>query len=200
MPVTCEPVPVGWFSKRPTEPVVHEAVARVVFVRAPIDAVVARMQAYGELADATHGSVASFAVGSAAGWTCVRLPDAVHPWLLHNVAFWLLDVSGTSDVVARSGPSGTHAGYTLVVDPELADAMCGWADDGEPITVSVPTNDVVRGDPVPVRAAPDVPSAFDGWRWVTIVIDDPGAAMNPTNDGTVRSRARLRRGGSWDGV
>ena len=102
-------------------------------------------------------------------------------------------------MIAHSGPSSSHGGYALVVDPDLGDAMCGLGDDGEPWTVSVPTNDVVRGDPVPVSAGP-LPSGFDGWQQVTIAVDDPGGEMNPRNEPTVRDRARLRRTNPWDGV
>lgn len=190
---------VGLFSRRERAPYVHEPVARAVYVRAGATAVIDQVRRYGELASSKHSVDIVCWVGVSGGWTAVRLPNQAHPWLLHNLAFWLLDIDGQPSVIAHSGPSSSHGGYALVVDPDLGDAMCGLGDDGEPWTVSVPTNDVVRGDPVPVSAGP-LPSGFDGWQQVTIAVDDPGGEMNPRNEPTVRDRARLRRTNPWDGV
>jgi hypothetical protein len=186
---------MGLFSRRSAEPVVHPPVARFVFVTAPSAAVIDHLAAYGALFSPKRANEHDLGVAALGSQTVIALPEAVHPWQLHNLAFWMLDCPGATDVIARSEASSTHVGYTLVRDPEIPDALCGWADDGEGWTVGVPSNDVVRGEAVPVTAqlpVPARPPSGPAWLRVLVRLDDPGADMNPDNRANVRSRARLR--------
>ncbi len=184
---------MGLFSKRPApEPIVHAPVERTVLVRATGPAVAAHLDDYSSLFSPKHATEHTVAVASAGDWTAIRLPDAVHPWQLHNLAFWMLDCEGADQqVIACSGPSPTHPGYRLVRDPDVDDALCGWDDDGAGWSVLVPGNDIVRPEPVPVPQALTVPSGFHDWRHVAVRLEDPGHDMNPANAPTVADRRRL---------
>lgn len=139
-------------------------------------------------------------VSAAGPWLQLKLPtDGVHPWEFHNLAYWLLDI-GT--VVAVSGASPTHSGYHLVGADHPGELLEGWTDEGEPLTVDAPSNDVVLGDPeVPgpqtstdeVLELARVPER--GWvplKALQVRSDDPGPNLNPTLRPTKRRRADLQ--------
>ena len=133
-------------------------------------------------------------VGEASGWTAVRLPDRAHPWHLHNLAVWLLDVPGVSgQVIAESAAGPTHRGYRLIPDPKVGEWLCGLDDAGDGWTVNVPNNEVARPDAVPVRDVPTVPPEFGGWSVVSVRLEDPGNEMNPRLEATVATRKDLAR-------
>lgn len=184
---------MGLFSKRQApEPIVHPSVERTVFVRASVDEVGAHLDDYSSLFSPKHSSEHMVAMATSGDWTAIRLPDSVHPWQLHNLAFWMLDCEGADQqAVACSGPAPTHPAYRLVRDPEIGDVLCGWDDDGNGWSVLVPSNDIVRPEPVPVPQALAVPSGFHHWQDVSVRLEDPGRDMNPANGPTVRSRREL---------
>ena len=76
-------------------------------------------------------------------------------------------------------------------DPDLGDCLCGVDDDGQGVTVLVPTNDLVRGEPTPVSGGP-VPPAADPATTITVLLEDPQHEMNPGNEATRRRRSDLR--------
>lgn len=183
---------MGLFSKQPNQPVVHPAVERVVYVHSSHEAVRRHLDEYSSLFPVKHSVEETLLMSTVGDWTAIRLPDAVHPWQLHNLAFWMLDCDGAdNDVIAQSAAAPNHAAYRLVRDPELPDALCGWDDEGEGWTVLVPTNDIVYPEDVPVPQAVTMPSGFNDWSEVTVRLEDPGAFMNADNDATAKSRERL---------
>ena len=188
---------MGLFSKTTKQPIVHEAVQRVVHVRAGESAVAAHLRDYSSLFSPKRAEQHVLQIATSGDWTAIRLPDAVHPWQLHNLAFWMLDCEhpGTdpnAEVIAVSAARATHAGYWLVRDDEVPDGLCGWDHDGHGWTVQVPANDVVRPEDVPVPRAVTLPSGFHEWRPVTVMLEDPGAEMNPSNVATFKTRKQLR--------
>lgn len=183
---------VGLFSRKSKKTVDHPGVERVVHVPASTGSVIRHLDRYSDLFSPKHAQEHSLFVAASGEWSSIRLPDNVHPWQLHNLAFWMLDCPDlTGDVVAFSGPGLHHAGYRLIRDPEVSDALCGWDDDGVGLTVYVPSNDVVRGEDVPVPRAISVPSADGEGVEVRVLLEDPGHAMNPTNAATVERRVEL---------
>ncbi len=196
---------MGIFSKRVVEPLVHPEVARIVHVRARATDVIAHLDVYSGLWSRRRAEEHQVEIGEVDGWTAIRLPRSVHPWQLHNMAFWMLDCPATdharppadstsldsSEVIAESAASPDHAGYRLVRDPAVDDALCGWDDDGVGWTVHVPGNDVVRGEDVPVPRSLPVPSGHRDWRWIGVLLEDPGRGMNERNEPTMPTRARL---------
>lgn len=187
---------MGLFSKKPVEPLVYPSVERAVHVAATRDAVVAHLGEYSSLWSPKRAEAHEVLVGAAGEWCAIRLPAAVHPWQLHNLAYWMLDCPGANDqVIAMSGPAPTHVGYRLVRDPEVPDAMCGWDDGGSGWTVYVPSNDIVRGEDVPVVRAVSVPSGHQDWQPVEVLLEDPGRGMNEGNESNSKSRRHLRQRG-----
>lgn len=188
---------MGLFSKRQPDPIAHPPVARTVHVHAALDAVIAHLAAYGELWSPKWASEHELFVAEVGGWTAIRLPDEVHPWQLHNLAYWMLDCAELGDeptaVIAVSGPGPDHPGYRLVRDPKLPDALCGWDDEGDGWTVRVPGNDVVRPEDVPVPRSQAVPSGHRSWHPVRVMLEDPGPGMNERNAPTAKSRRHLER-------
>lgn len=185
---------MGLFSKRKDEPIVYPAVDRTVHVAADRDAVVAHLAAYSELWSPKRAREHEVSVGVVGGWTAIRLPAEVHPWQLHNLAFWMLDCPGRDDshhVIAESGAGPDHGAYRLVRDPEVPDALSGWDDRGEGWTVQVPLNRIVRGEDVPVPQALSVPSGHQDWRSVPVLLEDPGRGMNERNESNAKNRASL---------
>lgn len=184
---------MGIFSKRQVpKPIVHASVERTVLVRASGDAVAAHLADHSSLFSPKRSSEHTVKVAASGEWTAIRLPDAVHPWQLHNLAFWMLDCEGADQqAIACSGPAPTYPGYRLVGDPEIADVLCGWDDNGNGWSVLVPSNDIVRPEAVPVPQALTVPSGFHDWRDVSVRLEDPGPDMNPTNESTVPNRREL---------
>jgi hypothetical protein len=185
---------MGLFSRKDKEPLVHPDVQRSVYVRADIADVRSQLVDYSSIAPPKHSVPHTLRVYTAGPWVRVDLPPAVHPWCFHNLAFWLLDTPGVSaELVAVSGPSPTHPGYRLVRDPEASDALCGLDDDGTPWTVEVPSNRIVRGEPVPATDTFQLPA--DGELApagsVEVMLEDPGRAMNPTNGANAKSRKSL---------
>ncbi len=184
-------------------PVVHPPVERTVYVRADAVPVRQQLDAYSALWSPKRAVEATVALCTAGSWTAIRLPEAVHPWQLHNLAHWMLDtpsLTGIGDeVVAVAASSEQRPGYRLVKDPEIPDAMCGWDERGNGITVAVPGNDIVAPEDVPVPRAFTLPGGFADWDDHVVRFEDPGSAMNPQNAPTFRSRRALRtRGsGSW---
>ncbi len=180
------------FSKQPVEPVAHPPVERCAYVRAAELIVLAHLDEYSSLFSPKRSEQHQIQVAASGDWTAIRLPDAVHPWQLHNLAFWMLDCpTADQQVIAVSAAAATHSAYWLVRDPEVPDALCGWDDDGNGWTVDVPGNDIVRPQPVPVPHAIARPEGFHNWRDLTVRLEDPGAEMNPTNDATFLARKRL---------
>lgn len=180
------------FSKKPKVPVVHAPVERTVLVRATRESVIAHLDTYSSLFSPKHSAAHRVDVATSADWMAVRLPLDVHPWQLHNLAYWMLDCDGADQqVFAVSAAGPDHPGYRLVRDPDMPDALCGWDDEGGGWTVNVPSNDIVRADDVPVARAMTCPSGFHEWTAVDVRFEDPGHAMNPRNEATTKSRKRL---------
>ncbi|MGYP001824533192 len=186
---------MGLFSKRKAEPISYPAVMRLVHVPATTDAVVAHLEEYSGLWSPKRAQQHEVLVAQAVGWSAVRLPDEVHPWQLHNLAFWMLDCPGRrdgDDVIAESAAGPGHRGYVLIKDPELGDALCGWDEDGAGWTVNAPDNDIVRGEDVPTPREGQIPSGYDDWKSVPVLLEDPGRGMNEGNESTLKSRRALR--------
>lgn len=183
---------MGLFSKKSKEPIVHAAVERTVFVNADRTSVIARLSEYSSLFSPKHSAAHRVDVSTAGDWVAIRLPVDVHPWQLHNLAYWMLDCDGADQhVIAQSAAGPTHVGYRLVRDPDVSDALCGWDDEGQGWTVNVPSNDIARSDDVPVARAVTYPTGFHEWTAVDVLLEDPGHDMNPRNDATVKSRKHL---------
>ena len=122
---------MGLFSKKQQEPLTYAEVERTVHVPARLGDVVAHLAAYGELWSRKRAEPHEVMVAEVGGWTAVRLPEAVHPWQLHNLGYWMLDCPNSVEgLVCESGAGPGHAGYRLVRDPEVADALCGWTPRG----------------------------------------------------------------------
>ena len=169
---------------------------RTVHVPASRDAVVAHLTGYSGLWSPKRAEQHEAVVGAVGGWTAIRLPGTVHPWQLHNLAYWMLDCPGRDEsnaVIAESAASPDRPGYRLVRDPEVGDALCGWDDDGQGWTVQVPGNRIVRGEDVPVPRALSVPSGHRDWRSVPVLLEDPGWGMNELNESNATSRSSLDR-------
>lgn len=187
---------MGLFSRKERTPrpkPEHPHVERSIFVSAAADAVATQLISYSDLHSPKHAERHQLSIGEADGWVVVVLPPRLHPWTFHNLACWLLDTPGAhTTVVAASAASPDHPGYRLVRDPELGDCLCGTDTNGEGWTVMVPTNDVVRGEPVPAQP-PTLPEfASAQFTTVDVLLEDPGNDMNPANEPTRASRARLR--------
>ena len=161
-------------------------------VRAASAAVSAHIDDYATLFSPKRAVEHTVRLACSGDWTAIRLPDAVHPWQLHNLTFWMLDCEGADQrAIALSGPAPTHAGYRLVRDPEISDVLCGWDDNGWGWSVLVPSNDIVRPEAVPVPQALTVPTGFRNWHDITVRLEDPGHDMNPKNEPTVKDRCQL---------
>lgn len=197
---------MGLFSRHREPPPPRPHVRRRVLVAAEPKMVEARLRDYDGIAGAKVPHVALRA-RTADGWTSLELPADTHPWAFHNLAMWLL---GLADVVAVAGSDGTHAGYWLVNDSH-SDWLSGYDDSGNPITVEVPMNDVVRGDSLdhPPRTLRDVltergvPAPLHGEGGgdpagdVVAKLEDPGRDLNPSNEQTAKSRKHLDRRHTW---
>lgn len=193
---------MGLFSTKQAVPLVYAPVARTVHVPAAEPDVVAHLAGYSALWSPKRAVPHEVRIATVAGWTAIRLPDAVHPWQLHNLAFWMLDCPGASggDVVAESAAGPDHPSYRLVRDPEVPDSLCGWDEAGSGWTVRVPDNTVVRGDVVPVARSFLVPSGYDGWHSVPVLLEDPGSGMNERNESNAGSRTALAAMDSFPSV
>jgi hypothetical protein len=186
---------MGLFSKRDAGPIDYPVVPRTVHVPARRDAVVAHLTAYSGLWSPKRAEQHEVLIGEVGGWTAIQLPDAVHPWQLHNLAFWMLDCPGLDELgalVAESAAGPDHPRYLLVRDPEVDDALCGWDERGDGWTVYVPSNDIVRGEDVPVPQVFSVPSGHHDWHRVPVLLEDPGRGMNERNESNVKNRRSLR--------
>ena len=190
---------MGLFSRRAKEPVAHPRVKRTVHVMANREAVNGHLDGYAKVMG-RHARDLDVDVWSSGDWLRLDLPaDGVHPWELHNLAYWLLELG---DVVAVSGPSPQLHGYHLTRADDPNDLLVGWTDASEPMTVHVPGNDIVRPDPevpAPARTTRDalgaagIPQA--GWVEVGGIVvrsEDPGHDLNPSMAATKRSRKDLR--------
>jgi hypothetical protein len=188
---------MGLFTKRTAEPIVHPAVARRVHVDAPFDEVVSHLEAYSNLWSPKRAEAHRVMVGVTGVWTTIKLPKSVHPWQLHNLAFWMLDCPGLSHgdgtVIAHSAAGPDYPSYWLVRDPEIGDALCGWDETGQGWTVLVPGNDIVRYEDVPVGRTVANPSGHDDWVPVEVLLEDPGRDMNVENVSTAPTRRRLEQ-------
>ena len=191
---------MGLFSRRTKEPIVHPRVERTIYVETTARSLDDHLDGYAEIMG-RHARDLDVVVWSSGGWLRLDLPDqGVHPWELHNLAYWLLELG---DVVVVSGPSPELHGYHLVRADDPNDLMEGWTDAGEPMTVHVPGNDVVRPDPevaMPASTRRDALQAagvpHDGWTEidrVTVRSEDPGHVLNPSMAATKPDRAALRR-------
>ncbi len=186
---------MGLFSKRNAEPLQYQAADRVIHVPASRDAVVAHLAGYSGLWSPKRAEEHELSIGEVGGWTAIRLPQVLHPWQLHNLAFWMLDCPGVEDqtqVIAASSATPDHPAYRLVRDPDVPDALCGWDEAGVGWTVHVPDNDIVRGEDVPVAHALTIPSGHLDWRSVPVLLEDPGRGMNERNESNAKSRHALR--------
>lgn len=185
---------MGLFNKKKREPRVHPAVTRRIHVAAPVDDVVAQLDRYSQLHSPKHASELTLHVGTASdGSTVVRLPETLHPWLFHNVAFWLLDTPGQQFVAAVSAAGPAHPAYWLVRDPEMMDCLCGLGEGGDGWTVNVPMNEIARPDDVPVPAMSiPVDDAMQTIA-VTMLAEDPGHDLNPDNEATEPTRKKLEQ-------
>lgn len=182
------------FSRKKPAGVEHADVTRVIYVRAAAASVLVALDGYSKLSSPKHTPEQDLQVAEAGGWTAIRLPLRAHPWQLHNLAFWLLDVPGVEgNVLAESGEGPTHRGYRLTRDPRVGDWLCGWDDGGEGWTVNVPNNEIARPEPVPVDSALRAPSGFGAWETVAVRLEDPGQEMNPRLEATVATRKDLAR-------
>ncbi|MGD9935324.1 MAG: hypothetical protein AB7T37_16630 [Dehalococcoidia bacterium] len=182
------------FSRKKPDPVEHPAVVRTIYVRAAASAVIPLLEAYSALTPPKRAAEQVLSVGEGGGWTAVRLPEHVHPWQLHNLAVWLLDVPGVEQqVVVESAAGPSYPGYWLIPDPRVGEWLCGRDDAGNGWTVNVPNNEIARPDAVPVGAAPAVPPEFASWRAVNVRLEDPGNEMNPGIEATVATRKDLAR-------
>ena len=180
------------FSRKKPESIEHPVVARTIFVRAAASAVLPLLESYSQLSLPKRAMEQTFAVGESDGWTAVRLPEGVHPWQLHNLAAWLLDVPGVAgQVIAESAGGPTFRAYRLMPDPKVGEWLCGRDDAGEGWTVNVPNNEIARPDAVPVDLSLAVPTSFGGWRTVQVRLEDPGSDMNPNLEATVATRKEL---------
>ncbi len=185
---------MGLFSKKHQEPLIHPEVRRSILVPGGLDDVLGRLGGYSDLQSPKHATAHTVLVAESEGWTIIQLPPALHPWVFHNLGFWLLEARpGGERTILRSAAGPTHPAYCLVDDPELDDCLCGVDEHGEGWTVSVPTNDIVRPEAVPARADLPVVDPPAGHRSVEILLEDPGRHLNPTNEATARSRRRLAR-------
>jgi hypothetical protein len=183
---------MGLFSKKQQEPLTYAEVERTVHVPARLGDVVAHLAAYGELWSRKRAEPHEVMVAEVGGWTAVRLPEAVHPWQLHNLGYWMLDCPNSGEgLVCESGAGPGHVGYRLVRDPEVADALCGWDTEGSGWTVRVPDHRIVRGEDVPVPRSFVVPTGHQDWRPVQVLFEDPGRGMNETNSSNGKSRSAL---------
>ena len=189
---------MGLFSKKRREPRVHHAAERIIVVPAPLDAVTGQVEAYGSLHSPKHASPYQVVLRQAGRWTTIELPEQIHPWTFHNLGFWMLDTPhGGQDTVLRSSATTDHPGYTLVRDPELGDCLCGVDDNGDGWTVAVPANEIVRPTAVPATGGPIAPQGQGNGRAVSILMEDPGHDMNPSNAATVPTRRRLADTTMW---
>ena len=184
---------MGLFSRRSAEPIVHPEVRRSVHVRAGAEAVEAQLRAYSDMQSPKHAGEILVGLSSDGDWTSVELPRALHPWVFHNLAYWLLDTVGAdNEMIAQSAAGPGYGAYRLVRDPELDDSLSGWGDDGEGWTVEVPSNDIVRPEEVPVPRDRAIPSPGESVGRLRILVEDPGRAQNAANEATVASRKKLR--------
>jgi hypothetical protein len=190
---------MGLFSRKPKEPIVHPAVERTIHVEVDRAAVPPHLDGYWEIMGRRAREL-EVGIASSRSWVRLTLPRAgVHPWEAHNLAYWLLEL-GT--VVVVVGPSPDRPGYHLLRADDPNDLLEGWTDDGEPVTVHVPGNDVVRPDPEvagiarsAAAALRDVGVPHDGWAdhgTILVFSEDPGHDLNPAMAATRRSRAALR--------
>lgn len=167
---------------------------RTIYVAAGVAAVVPALESYSSISSPRHAGEESLRVAEGTGWTAVRLPDRVHPWQLHNLAVWLLDVPGVGkQVVAESAASAMNRRYSLVPDPKVAEWLCGWDEAGDGWTVNVPNNEIARPDVAPVSTSIAAPGGFSGWRTIIVRMEDPGREMNPALEATVKTRRDLAR-------
>ncbi len=190
---------MGLFSRRTKEPVVHPTVERAIHVRSTRESLDQHLDGYAKIMG-RHARDLDVRLWSSGEWLRLDLPaDGVHPWELHNLAYWLLEIG---DVLATSGPSPQLHGYHLVRADHPNDFLEGWTDASEPMTVHVPGNDVVRPDPevpAPARTTRDAMGAASipehGWVEIGPVVvrsEDPGHDLNPSMAATKRSRKSLR--------
>lgn len=193
MDLATEGTTVGIFRKKYREPRVHPEAERTITLTAPLDAVIAQIDAYGTLHSERHAMRHQLVLSEHGGEISIGLPSRVHPWTFHNLGFWLLDTpNGGEGTVLRSSATSDHPAYTLVRDPELDDCFCGLDENGDGWTVSVPTNDVVRPGAVPLTRVPTPRSSGEQQRIVTVLMEDPGHDLNPSNAPTARTRQQLR--------
>lgn len=69
--------------------------------------------------------------GRGNGAAAVRLPGRVHPWQLHNLAVWLLEVPGVGNLlIAESAAGAMSHRYWPVPDAKVAEWLCGWDEGG----------------------------------------------------------------------
>ena len=183
---------VRLFSRKQREPLTHPHVRRSILVPARLDDVAARLGDFNDLHSPKHATPHTVLVGSSGDWTVVELPPTLHPSTFHHLGFWLLDTPGGGEqTILRSAAGPTHPSYSLVDDPELADCLCGVDEHGQGWTVSVPTNDIVRPEPVPARAEVPVLAGPTTTRSIEVLMEDPGHASNPANEASTDSRRRL---------
>jgi hypothetical protein len=194
---------MGLFRRRQREPITHPPVERTIHLRSPVSALDAHLDRYAAAMGRNARELPMTAAASGP-WIRMTFPaSGVHPWEAINLAYWLLELG---EVMLVSGPSPTFPGHWLVRAPVTAALFEGWTDTGEPITIDVPSNRVVREDldvSEPPRSTADrlraarVPSG--GWiaiNWLVVHSEDPGHDLAPTLQDAVPNRAALRPPGT----
>ncbi len=157
-------------------------------------------------------------LGTAQGWTTVVLRGRLHPWAAHNLTLWLVDIPDAR-VLLTVDATSYQAGYWLAEDP-VDSWLSGYDDGGTALSVNVPDNSMVLGDPSDL-VLPDpgatgiegrrdhqvrsldqalhglgVPSELhttageDPW---PLRLEDPGHDLNPANAATFRTREAMQR-------
>lgn len=177
----------------------HPLVERTIYLRADETALTSQLEGYASIMGARAREL-PLVVDRAGEWLRLALPiEGVHPWECTNLAFWLHEVG---DVVVVSAASPTFPTHWLVRAADPGDLLEGWTEDGEAITVHVPSNVVVRDDGDVgvarcgvVEALTGLGIPLTGWESVGVVTarsEDPGRELEPGLGRSVRDRRALQ--------
>jgi hypothetical protein len=180
-----------FFRRAKREPVVHPRVARIVYVRASLDAATKQLTEYSMLTG-RGGEAMEVAVATSGGWVALRLPETIHPWQPHNVAWWMLDTPGATrdGLVADSAAAPTFPAYRFAPDLKLDDTLSGRDSLGRCWTLHVPSNSLAGPEEAPIRDVL-VHADFGDWRIVKVRFEDPGHEQNPSMEATFPSRQAM---------
>lgn len=191
---------MGLFSRKKKPPIEHPVRTARIHVHADAAAVRAGCDTYARIAGRCEPTAAVLA--EADGWTTVVIDAAVHPWAIHNLTLWLLGETDAT-VLCVVDPADGHHGYWVENDP-TDNWLAGHRDDGVPITIDVPDNAWVIGDPVPVPAAtraqaldqrgvPGPLHAATEGETVSLPLEDAQHDLNPGSTATFDDRSRMAR-------